>query len=200
VTAKTDEESFMEPNPKDGSRVVVERISVEYMKMPDDDKISTQDEFVSFVEFLIADYRENFQNWGNATFWSYLDAIGGWIGDMDGYYKNRGMPNVDPKQLKWHKLADILLGAATDIRKAESIGDVDVRSRDNFVTLIEFLIAHREDVRILNNITIVDYLRSVLELADGVVWRDGKMAANAGLEKMHWRVLGNILHAAKYYE
>ncbi|MGH7970069.1 MAG: DUF7660 family protein, partial [Limisphaerales bacterium] len=39
----------------------------------------------------------------------FLEALGAWVQDMDGYYRNQGKPV--PEQLDWKTFSDILMAA-----------------------------------------------------------------------------------------
>lgn len=75
------------------------------------DEVETRDDLVQFVGRLQDELVQHPQNWANNDLSSYLDAMGGWIRDMDGYYRNQGQ---DPSQIPpLRLLAHILLAAAS---------------------------------------------------------------------------------------
>ncbi len=71
--------------------------------------IQSREDLIALVHDLIHDLRENPNDWENRELESFLEAMARWIGDMDGYYKNRGEPV--PQQPSWQVLADILQAA-----------------------------------------------------------------------------------------
>lgn len=64
---------------------------------------------MEFARQLLADLRCAKTDWPNNTLESYLEAIGGWTEDMDGYFQNRD--GESPDQPTWSLLAKILLAA-----------------------------------------------------------------------------------------
>jgi hypothetical protein len=75
------------------------------------EKIKTKDDFVSFVELLLEDLKNSPPEWENNTLESYLDAMGRWTDDMEGYYKNMGINTIEYDKINWRIFADILLAA-----------------------------------------------------------------------------------------
>ena len=71
--------------------------------------IETRDDFVVFLQQLLRDWRQHPEHWENASLEAYLEAIGAWVQDMEGYYRNRGKPM--PKDPTWRSLGEILLAA-----------------------------------------------------------------------------------------
>jgi hypothetical protein len=71
--------------------------------------IDSREDFVSFVRSLLYNLKEEPDSWENCDIGSYLEAIAGWVEDMDGYYTNQGEPV--PQQLNWKVLGQILLAA-----------------------------------------------------------------------------------------
>ncbi|MEO6808186.1 MAG: hypothetical protein ABI353_03625 [Isosphaeraceae bacterium] len=71
--------------------------------------IRTRDDFVEFVRDLTQDLWTNPGDWENPGLDSYLETLGAWVNDMDGYFQNRGEPV--PKQASWKLLGEILLAA-----------------------------------------------------------------------------------------
>ena len=55
------------------------------------------------------DLRENPSTWENTNLESFLEALGSWVEDMDGYYINQGKPV--PTQPDWKIAADMLMAA-----------------------------------------------------------------------------------------
>jgi hypothetical protein len=73
------------------------------------DKVSTREDFAAFVQALVADYQRHQQVWENRDLPSFLEALGVWAADLDGFYQNRG--ETVPDQPSWKLLAQMLLAA-----------------------------------------------------------------------------------------
>lgn len=73
------------------------------------EQVETKDDFLRFLDALQNDFKSNPVEWENADLHSYLSAIRAWTGDMDGYFRNRGveLPVSNP----WKLFANILLAA-----------------------------------------------------------------------------------------
>ena len=71
--------------------------------------IRSREDFVAFVRALSKDFKNNPQSWENENLDQFLDALGAWVEDMDGYYLNQGKPV--PQQLDWKMFADMLMAA-----------------------------------------------------------------------------------------
>jgi hypothetical protein len=71
--------------------------------------IRSRQDFVAFVKVLSKDLHENPATWENNNLERYLEAIGAWVEDMDGYYLSHGKPV--PQQPDWKVLGDILMAA-----------------------------------------------------------------------------------------
>jgi hypothetical protein len=71
--------------------------------------IKSREDFVAFVRALSNDLRDNRASWENASLERYLEALGAWVADMDGYYINQGKPA--PKLPDWKVVADMLMAA-----------------------------------------------------------------------------------------
>jgi hypothetical protein len=76
------------------------------------EKIKTKKDFISFVKLLVDDLKNNPKKWENNTLEFYLDAIGSWTNDMEGYYEYIGINNIDYDKINWRIFADILLAAS----------------------------------------------------------------------------------------
>lgn len=74
-----------------------------------DESHFTREDFVTFLQGLEQDFRNNANDWENKDLPSFLDALGRWVEDMDGYYLNHGQPV--PKELTWKVLCDIFEAA-----------------------------------------------------------------------------------------
>lgn len=73
-------------------------------------KVNTREDLTSFIGELITDYRNNIDRWENKTIEEYLEAMQGWIEDMDGYYQNIGKPM--PENSNWNVFANILFASS----------------------------------------------------------------------------------------
>jgi hypothetical protein len=71
--------------------------------------IRSREDFVGFVRALSKDLQDNPESWENATLERFLEAVGAWVEDMDGYYINQGKPV--PLQPDWKVIGDILMAA-----------------------------------------------------------------------------------------
>ncbi|MBX7066763.1 MAG: hypothetical protein K1X28_05990 [Parachlamydiales bacterium] len=71
-------------------------------------KIKTRQDFILFLRQLKNDYSENLSSWENRDVCAFLEGMASWIEDMEGFYKNQGIPN--PENLNWKVFADILMG------------------------------------------------------------------------------------------
>jgi len=74
----------------------------------DVDKVHERTELAEFVRELAAEVRSG--EFENATLESFLEALSGWIEDMDGYFSNIG--ENTPAQPDW-RLVAMMLRAAT---------------------------------------------------------------------------------------
>ena len=71
--------------------------------------IRLREDFVGFAKALSKDLHDNPESWENATLERFLEAVGPWVEDMDGYYINQGKPV--PLQPDWKVMGDILMAA-----------------------------------------------------------------------------------------
>jgi hypothetical protein len=71
--------------------------------------VRSREEFIQFVKAMSDDLRDNADSWQNMTLERYIEAIGSWTQDMDGYYKNQGLPIPDDPN--WKVFSDILMAA-----------------------------------------------------------------------------------------
>jgi hypothetical protein len=72
--------------------------------------IRSREDLVKFVRALCLSLKERPGEWENADLESYLEAIGAWVEDMNGYFKGRG--EAVPEQPTWKTLGQILLSAS----------------------------------------------------------------------------------------
>lgn len=73
--------------------------------------ISSRKDLAAFVRALQTDLRDNPTSWENASLERFLEALGAWVEDMDGYYLNRG--KSVPQRPDWSVVGDMLMGART---------------------------------------------------------------------------------------
>jgi len=71
--------------------------------------VRTREVFVRFVEALARNFEECPDEWENPTVGQFLEALGRWTEDMDGYYRNVNRPI--PREPSWQLLADMLMAA-----------------------------------------------------------------------------------------
>jgi hypothetical protein len=73
------------------------------------EKIQTPKDLSQFIQALHAAFKEKPGEWENAELGPYLEAIGAWVHDMEGYFKSRA--EAVPNQPTWKILGQILLAA-----------------------------------------------------------------------------------------
>ena len=73
------------------------------------EKIHTRDDLTLFIHHLVRDLHTCPERWENTSLETYLAAIGAWLQDMEGYYRNRG--ETAPQQPTWKHVGEILLAA-----------------------------------------------------------------------------------------
>jgi hypothetical protein len=66
-------------------------------------------ELVRLLESMVANLRDNPEEWVNGDLESFLGAMAAWVEDMDGYYANAGQPLPEPPG--WRTIAEILMAA-----------------------------------------------------------------------------------------
>jgi hypothetical protein len=67
-------------------------------------------DFIAFMESLLRSYRTRVAPWPNDSLERFLDALAGFVRDMEGYYRNRQI-EVDLDIPGWRVLAEALLAA-----------------------------------------------------------------------------------------
>ncbi|HEY1057148.1 MAG TPA: hypothetical protein VGE55_00300 [Limnobacter sp.] len=72
--------------------------------------VASREDYVKFVEYLIQDYQEQHNQWGNKTLEQFLGGLSGFTNDIAGYYKNMGEV-VDVERITWRMAAEMLLAA-----------------------------------------------------------------------------------------
>jgi hypothetical protein len=74
-------------------------------------QVTSRDDLRRFVGQMLADFMgSGVLEWENATLERFLEALGGYLGDLDGYFRNRG--EAVPDQPDWHLVALLLLAAS----------------------------------------------------------------------------------------
>ena len=71
--------------------------------------IKSRQDLAAFVIELSRSYEEIGDFWENDRLDIFLEALGGWTEDMDGYFKNRG--EACPENPSWNLFAQMLLAA-----------------------------------------------------------------------------------------
>lgn len=69
-------------------------------------KVETKDNFVTFIDLLISDYKNNREEWENKTLEEYLESMKSWLEDMEWYYKNTSQ--YMPDDINWNFFANVL--------------------------------------------------------------------------------------------
>lgn len=78
--------------------------------MLDPDRVNSRHDLARFVSELAKDLRAHPDRWENLTLDGFLEAMAGWINDMEGWFANRG--ETEPQQPDWQLVAWILRAAA----------------------------------------------------------------------------------------
>jgi hypothetical protein len=73
------------------------------------EQIQSHPDFVAFSRALLEDLKEKPEGWENSDLAGYLEALGAWVEDMNGYYQANG--GAIPLQPSWKMLGQILLAA-----------------------------------------------------------------------------------------
>jgi len=71
--------------------------------------VSSRDDFVIFLQALVKDLNDHPRGDTNDTTVVYLEAMSGWVADMDGAFKNWGQ--APPSSPTWKLFAQIILAA-----------------------------------------------------------------------------------------
>ncbi len=66
-------------------------------------------QLVAFIQALSKEFIANPRQWQHETIDQYLEALGAWIDDMDGYFINQGQQ--PPKEPTWKLFAQICIAA-----------------------------------------------------------------------------------------
>jgi len=73
--------------------------------------VNSRQDFIKFVEYLNADYRERRNEWENDNLETFLGGLSGFANDMGGYFRNMG-ETVDVENATWRIAAEMLLAAS----------------------------------------------------------------------------------------
>ena len=73
-------------------------------------KIKTRQDFISFLNELLADYKTNKDEWENKDLESFLEALSRYGEDIEGFYSATNQP-VDADNASWKVFADMFMGA-----------------------------------------------------------------------------------------
>lgn len=65
--------------------------------------------FLSFVNNLRDDLKNDSESWTNGDLQSYLEALSAWVENMEQFYINTKQPI--PEHISWKVFADILMAA-----------------------------------------------------------------------------------------
>jgi len=71
--------------------------------------VNSKTDFISFIEHLVEDLKNNPDRWVNLSLSDYLESISNWTEDMEGYYLNNDLPY--PININWKVFAEILYAA-----------------------------------------------------------------------------------------
>ena len=71
--------------------------------------VRSREDFVRFARQLAQSVPSLDPQTSNRDLGDYLEALSGWVNDMDGYFLNKGQPM--PKEPTWSLLAQILEAA-----------------------------------------------------------------------------------------
>lgn len=78
------------------------------MSLPHYSRVETKDEFLRLVSQLAAD--RDPQHWENSSARDFVEALGSWLEDADGFYQNMGL-EMDSSKPSWQLFADMLQAA-----------------------------------------------------------------------------------------
>lgn len=72
--------------------------------------IRTRDDLIELISDVVCNYDANGERWENRDIRSFLEAIGAWLEDCDGYYQNNG-DSRDVDSADWQIFADAIAAA-----------------------------------------------------------------------------------------
>lgn len=73
--------------------------------------VASRQDFIQFVKYLNADYREHREEWENDDLESFLGGLSGFANDMSGYFQNMG-ETIDVDAITWRIAAEMLFAAS----------------------------------------------------------------------------------------
>ena len=74
-------------------------------RMEQINNINSREDFIAFLHDLKVDNCDNETEWYNKSIKDYLESIGNWVEDMDGYYSNM---KIDmPENINWSFIATL---------------------------------------------------------------------------------------------
>lgn len=73
-------------------------------------KVTYRQSLISFLDLLTQDFLQNPDDWENKTLDTFLEALGAYATDIQGYYDNTGK-KVNADEPSWQTFADIFKGA-----------------------------------------------------------------------------------------
>jgi len=68
-------------------------------------KTESKEDFIEFLIKLRNDRDKNESTWENQDITGYLESIGSWVEDMDGYFANIGIE--EPENINWKFIATL---------------------------------------------------------------------------------------------
>ncbi len=73
-------------------------------------KVTDRESFVKFLDLVLLDFLQNPDEWENKTLADFLESMGRYTNDVQGYYNNMKM-DVNADEPAWGTFADIFRGA-----------------------------------------------------------------------------------------
>jgi len=73
-------------------------------------KVTDRQTFIQFLDLLRQDFLENSESWESKTIPDFLEALGAYTEDIQGYYDNMKL-DVNADTANWSTFADIFKGA-----------------------------------------------------------------------------------------
>lgn len=165
-------------------------------------KFETKQDFVSFMHELSKDYYDNSDSWENIEIGSYLEALAASTEDMEGYYKNFGLPL--PKNPNWQLIAEMLIGAKVygerDIDREEIQKIKSITTKQDFVSFAnEISESFYDNPESWKNKDIGTYLEAIAAWICGMDNYYKKWGSPIP-ENPDWQLMADILDAARFYE
>ncbi len=74
-------------------------------------QIKSKEQFINFLKQLSKDFSDNPDSWSNGNLPEFLSAMQSWAEDMDGYYENLKISDINMSNGSWRIFADILVAA-----------------------------------------------------------------------------------------